>query len=130
MKNDKYFKKCIAFGRATEGLRADFQEQMRELQQDIGFEYVRFHGIFHDDMAVYDEDENGNPVYWFGYVDKLIDFLLSVHIRPFLELAFMPIQLATVPNTTFWWKANGCPPTDYQKWHDLVRATILHLTEH
>lgn len=129
MKNDQYFKKCVAFGRATEGLRADFQEQMRELQRDIGFSYVRFHGIFHDDMAVYDEDENGNPIYWFGYVDKLIDFLLSVHIRPFLELAFMPIQLATVPNTTFWWKANGCPPTDYQKWHDLVRATILHLTE-
>lgn len=101
MKNDQYFKKCVAFGRATEGLRADFQEQMRELQRDIGFSYVRFHGIFHDDMAVYDEDENGNPIYWFGYVDKLIDFLLSVHIRPFLELAFMPIQLATVPNTTF-----------------------------
>lgn len=50
MKNDKYFKKCITFGRAREGLRADFQEQMRELQNEIGFEYVRFHGLFPDDM--------------------------------------------------------------------------------
>ena len=93
---------------------------MRELQQDIGFEYVRFHGIFHDDMAVYDEDENGNPVYWFGYVDKLIDFLLSVHIRPFLELAFMPIQLATVPNTTFW--SVSYTHLDVYKRQGLVRA--------
>lgn len=128
MKNDRYFKKCITFGRAAEGLRADLQAQLRETQREIGFEYVRFHGIFHDDMAVYHEDENGQPYYWFGYVDKLIDFLLSVHLKPFLELAFMPVELATVPNTTFWWKANGCPPTDYDKWADLVRATVEHLT--
>lgn len=128
MKKDGYFKKCITFGRAREGLRADFQEQMRELQNEIGFEYVRFHGLFHDDMAVYDEDENGNPILWFGYIDKLFDFLLSVNIKPFVELGFMPIKIATVPNTTFWWKANGCPPTDYDKWHYLVNETVKHLT--
>ena len=55
MKNDRYYKKCITFGRAAEGLRADFQKQLTQLQNEIGFEYVRFHGIFHDDMAVYRE---------------------------------------------------------------------------
>ncbi len=129
MKNDKYFKKCIAFGRAKEGLRADFQQQMREMQREIGFEYVRFHGLFHDDMAVYDEDEQGNPVLWFGYIDKLFDFLLSVQIKPFVELGFMPTQLATVTGTVFWWKANGCPPTSYEKWHFLVQQTVRHFTE-
>ena len=129
MRNDRYYTRCITFGRAREGLHADFQEQLRELQQEIGFDYVRFHGLFHDDMAVYDEDGNGEPVLWFGYIDKLFDFLLSVNIKPFVELGFMPVQLATVPNTTFWWQANGCPPTNYDKWHYLVRSTVLHLTE-
>lgn len=129
MINNKYYNKCITFGRAAEGLRADFQEQLRELQSEIGFEYIRFHGLFHDDMAVYDEDENGNPVLWFGYIDKLFDFLLSVNIKPFVELGFMPIKIATVPNTVFWWQANGCPPTDYNKWHNLVNETVKHLTE-
>ncbi|MDE5995383.1 MAG: xylann 1,4-beta-xylosidase [Eubacterium sp.] len=129
MINNKYYNKCITFGRAAEGLRADFQEQLKELQSEIGFEYIRFHGLFHDDMAVYDEDENGNPVLWFGYIDKLFDFLLSVHIKPFVELGFMPIKIATVPNTVFWWQANGCPPTDYDKWHYLVNETVKHLTE-
>lgn len=50
-------KKCITFGRAAEGLRADFQKQLLQLQREIGFSYVRFHGIFHDDMAVYRERE-------------------------------------------------------------------------
>lgn len=129
MINDKYYKKCITFGRAGEGLRADFQEQLRELQSEIGFEYIRFHGLFHDDMAVYDEDKNGKPVLWFGYIDKLFDFLLSVHIKPFVELGFMPGKIATVKNTVFWWQANGCPPTDYDKWHYLVNETVKHLTE-
>ena len=129
MVNDRYYLKCITFGRAKEGLRADFQRQLKEMQQEIGFEYIRFHGLFHDDMAVYDEDENGNPILWFGYIDKLFDFLLSVHIKPFVELSFMPLKIATVPNTVFWWKANGCPPTDYEKWHYLVQETVKHLTK-
>ena len=70
MKNNRYYQKCITFGRAAEGLRADFQIQLKEIQSEIGFEYIRFHGLFHDDMAVYDEDENGNPILWFGYIDK------------------------------------------------------------
>lgn len=41
----------------------------------------------------------------------------------------MPIKLATTPNTVFWWQANGCPPTDYEKWHYLVKETVKHLTE-
>lgn len=129
MKTQPYFKKCITFGRAKEGLRADFQEQLREMQNEIGFEYIRFHGLFHDDMAVYDENESGKPVLWFGYIDKLFDFLLSVNMKPFVELGFMPEKIAAVPNTVFWWKANGCPPTDYNKWHYLVKETVKHLTE-
>jgi xylan 1,4-beta-xylosidase len=126
MTNNKYYNKCITFGRAREGLHADFQEQLRELQSEIGFEYIRFHGLFHDDMAVYDENENGNPVLWFGYIDKLFDFLLSVNIKPFVEFGFMPSKIATVKNTVFWWQANGCPPTNYDKWHYLVNETVKH----
>lgn len=129
MINNKYYTKCITFGRAREGLRADFQEQLRELQSEIGFEYIRFHGLFHDDMAVYDEDENGNPILWFGYIDKLFDFLLSVNIKPFVELGFMPAKIAKFKNTVFWWQANGSPPTDYDKWYFLVKETVKHLSD-
>lgn len=129
MINDKYFSKCITFGRAKEGLRAGFQNQLKELQKEIAFEYIRFHGLFHDDMAVYDEDEDGNPVLWFGYIDKLFDFLLSVNIKPFVELGFMPSKIASFKDTVFWWHTNGSPPNDYDKWHILVKETINHLTQ-
>ena len=128
MKNNKYYQKCITFGRAAEGLRADFQKQLIEMQHDVGFEYVRFHGIFHDDMAVYKEVD-GKPQLWFGYIDKLFDFLLENDLKPLLELGFVPTELATVPNTVFWWKANGCPPNDYDKWQYLVKGTVQHFVE-
>lgn len=128
MKNNRYYLNCITFGRAREGLEADFQKQLIEMQEEIGFKYVRFHGLFHDDMAVYHE-KDGNIELWFGYIDKLFDFLLENSLKPFVELSFMPKAIAAVPDTVFWWHANGAPPTDYGKWNFLVKGTIEHLIE-
>lgn len=126
MKNSRYYTKCITAGRAGEGLRADWQEQLKTVQAEIGFEYIRFHGIFHDDMAVYDEDENGEPIFFFGYFDKLLDFISDVGLKPILELGFMPEKLASNDGTVFWWKGHTCPPKDYEKWSLLVSETVKH----
>ncbi len=112
MTNDRYYQKCITFGRAAEGLRADFQAQLKEMQCEIGFQYVRFHGLFHDDMAVYSETD-GQVQLWFGYVDDLLDFLLENGLKPILELGFCPGALAANAETLFWWNAHTCPPKDY-----------------
>lgn len=121
--------KCITAGRAKEGLRADWQEHLKMVQKEIGFEYIRFHGIFHDDMAIYDEDENGNPQFYFGYFDKLFDFLQSVSLKPIFELGFMPEKLASNDGTVFWWKGHTCPPNNYDKWASLITETIHHAIE-
>ncbi len=95
-----HWKKCIAAGRATEGLREDWRQQLREVQREIGFEYIRFHGIFHDDMMIYRESA-GHPVYNWQYLDSLFDFLLSVKLRPLVELSFMPSDLASGAGAVF-----------------------------
>jgi xylan 1,4-beta-xylosidase len=123
------FKKCIGAGRANEGLRADWQDQLRLVQKECGFEYIRMHGLLCDDMGVYREDEKGNPEYNFQYIDVLFDFLLSINIKPFVELGFMPEALASGRETIFWWKGNVTPPKDYNKWQDLITALIIHFTK-
>jgi xylan 1,4-beta-xylosidase len=117
----------VGAGRANEGLRADWQAQLSTVQSEIGFHYIRFHGIFHDDMGVYSEDSHGTPIYNFQYVDALYDALLARHIRPFVELSFMPNALASGTQTVFWWKGNITPPKDMGKWNDLMRAFVTHL---
>jgi len=89
-KLNKTFKKCVGTGRAYEGLLATHQEQLKMVKKECGFEYLRFHGIFHDDMGVYYEDKDGTPQYNWQYIDLLYDYMLSIGIRPFVELSFMP----------------------------------------
>ena len=121
-----FWSKVVGAGRANEGLRATWQEELGMAGKSAGFQYVRFHGIFQDDMFIYREDEHGNPIYNFQYVDDLYDRMLAKDIRPFVELSFSPGPLSPVHDTTFWWRADGSPPSDYNKWADLVRAFVEH----
>ncbi|HQF39018.1 MAG TPA: hypothetical protein PK322_07870 [Opitutaceae bacterium] len=120
---------CVGAGRANEGLRADWQRQLRQVRADCGFRYLRFHGLFCDDMGVYQEDKQGRALYNWQYVDELFDFLLSIGMKPFVELGFMPGALASGPHTLFWYRANVTPPKDYAKWEAFVAAFVRHCTE-
>ena len=121
-----FWSKVVGAGRANEGLRSTWQEELETATRYGGFKYVRFHGLFHDDMFVYREDEQGRPIYNFQYVDDLFDRMLQKGVRPFVELSFSPSEMATAKGTTMWWQANGSPPKDYNKWAELVRASVEH----
>lgn len=129
---------CVGAGRANEALRADWQGHFREAVATLGVRHVRFHGLFHDDMFVYRASDGGGfgpptplaePRFTFAYVDKVVDFVLDAGARPFVELGFMPRDLATRTETLFWWKAHCSPPTDMARWVDLVTATLEHWVE-
>jgi xylan 1,4-beta-xylosidase len=123
------FNECVGAGRANEGLRADWQQQLAYVRKECGFKYIRMHGLLTDDMAVYKEDRKGNPEYNYMYVDVLFDFLHSIGMKPFVELGFMPAALASGPQTIFWWKGNVTPPKDYEKWAALIKNITRHFTE-
>jgi xylan 1,4-beta-xylosidase len=123
------YQECVGAGRAAEGLRADWQQQLVMVKKDIGFKYIRFHGLLNDEMHAYTEDDKGNPVYNWQYIDKLYDFLLSIKIRPFVELGFMPPALASGDKTVFWWKGNITPPKSYEKWSAFITALTKHFEE-
>ncbi len=106
---------CVGAGRANEGLRADWQRQLQEVRNECGFRYLRFHGLFCDDMGVYFENAKGEPIYNWVYVDELFDAMLGMGVKPFIELGFMPRALASGKNTIFWYQANVTPPKDYAK---------------
>ena len=98
--------------RAAEGLRATLRAHLATVHAELGTLYVRFHGLFHDEMFVYREVD-GHPVLNFQYVDALVDRMLELGVRPFVELGFMPSDLATATDTVIWWHGNGAPPQAY-----------------
>jgi xylan 1,4-beta-xylosidase len=128
-KHDKFYKEVVGAGRASEGLRADWQRDLKIVHDEAGFKYVRFHGLLHDEMGVYNEDKNGKPYYNFQYIDALYDSILDIGMKPFVELGFMPNALKTNDKTIFWWKGNISPPKDYEKWQNLIHELVKHWTE-
>ncbi len=123
------FKECIGAGRANEGLRADWQKQLKEVKQDCDFKYIRMHGLLTDDMAIYKVDRNGKEIYNYQYVDALYDYILEIGMKPFVELGFMPSALASGEQTIFWWRGNVTPPYDYEKWGHLIKNLVAHFTD-
>ncbi|MDR1176530.1 MAG: helix-turn-helix domain-containing protein [Treponema sp.] len=97
-KLDAYFRKMIGTARASDFLRREVQEQFRLLIKEMPFEYVRFHGIFDDVMCVALDDGRFN---WL-YIDDVLDFLMELNVRPFIEFSFMPSTLASGETTMFY----------------------------
>lgn len=123
-----YWRVCVGGGRVGEALRADFQKHLELVQREMPFQYIRMHGLFHEDMMVYHE-ENGRPVVNWQYVDLVYDHWLSIGIRPFVELGFMPYDLASGEETVFWWKGNITPPKDWERWEWFIEQYIRHVIE-
>jgi len=120
---------CVGTGRMNLALRHEYHEQLKKTQNDIGFSYIRGHGLFCDDMGIYQAYKQGDEEkveYNFRYVDMVFDDYLSLGLKPFVELGFMPYKLASGDQTIFYWKGNVTPPSDYNKWAALVEATINH----
>ncbi|MBR3688155.1 MAG: hypothetical protein IKL85_03660 [Lentisphaeria bacterium] len=52
---------CVGAGRIGEGLRDTWRKQLAKCKKELGFRYLRAHGLFHDEMRVYSEDMRGIP---------------------------------------------------------------------
>lgn len=123
-----HWRVCVGGGRVAEALRADFQKQLEMTQREMPFQYIRMHGLFHEDMMVYREENDRQIVNW-QYVDLVYDHWLSIGIRPFVELGFMPYDLASGDQTIFWWKGNTTPPKDWARWEWFIEQYIRHVIE-
>jgi xylan 1,4-beta-xylosidase len=120
-----YWEHTVGSGHATLALRADWQAQLKRAHDECGFKHVRFHGIFCDDMGtciIY----NDKPYYSFFNADQIFDYLLSIGMKPFVELSFMPWGLSSGGKTAFHYQANVTPPKDYNQWATLVAKIAAH----
>ena len=125
-----FWEEMFGSGRAILSLRESYQRDLREVKQITDFEYVRFHAIFHDEVGIYDENAEGQPVYNFSYADQIYDGLLANGARPFVELSFMPKKLAAREVfQAFWYRPIVSPPKDWVRWDNMIAGFAKHLVE-
>ena len=119
------WRNLMTVGRARLLLIDDIRRQLAVIQEEIGFRMIRFHGIFNDDMHVYDEDELGNVSYNFQHVNEVLDYLQRMGLKPFIELGFMPYKLARNPEMTILNRMFiVSPPKSIMKWQGLLQAFL------
>jgi xylan 1,4-beta-xylosidase len=139
-----YWEQIFGSGRAILSLRQSYRDDLRNVKGATDFDAVRFHGIFMDDVGLYDPNAfTQNPgqaavaagpaqsPYNFSYVDQIYDGLLANHVRPFVELSFMPKKMASDPAAlhAFWYKQNVSPPKDYALWDAMITVFTQHLVD-
>ena len=117
------WRKLTTFGCSYEGLKAPHRAQLREMQQTLGFEYVRFQGIFAEQMQIV----AASGIYDWSNVDNLLDFLLSIRLKPFICLGYMPDCFASGEQTVAHWRGNISPPKQLSDWTDLITAFFHHI---
>jgi len=86
---------------------------------------------------VYTEDAQGNPVYSWTILDQIFDAYAAAHVRPMVELGFMPKALSSHPDPYHipWPTKPGdvegwsFPPKDYARWGALVHQVAAHMAQ-
>lgn len=125
-----FWEEAFGSGRAVLSLRQSYRRDLAAVKEITNFQYVRFHAILDDEIGLYDETPLGDPIYNFSYVDEIYDGLLEQHVRPFVELSFMPRALAAnLAPHPFWYKPLPSPPKDIDDWAGLVEAFTKHLLD-
>src|SRR5579859_5932238 len=113
-----FWEQTFGSGRAILSLRQSYRDDLRTVKQATDFQSIRFHGIFMDEVGLYDPDRqvknpglgaqaaNDASVYNFSYIDQIYDGLLANGVKPFVELGFMPRKMAAQPTLVqgFWYK--------------------------
>jgi xylan 1,4-beta-xylosidase len=93
-----FWEHTVGSGHAPLALRADWQRQLRQCHEQLGFRHVRFHDLLSDDMGTL-MDEQDRLLHSFFNADQICDFLLSIGMKPFVELSFMPSTLSSGSTT-------------------------------
>jgi xylan 1,4-beta-xylosidase len=123
-----FWEHTVGSGHAPLALRADWQQQLRKCHNELGFRHVRFHDLLSDDMGTL-VDEQDQFRYSFFNADQICDFLVSIGMKPFVELSFMPSPLSSGSTTVFRYAANVTPPKDYAQWAKLISKLLAHWVE-
>jgi xylan 1,4-beta-xylosidase len=88
----------------------------------------------------YREDAKGRAIYDWTILDRIFDAYREAGVRPYVQIGFMPQALSVKPEPyqhrwtptakydeifTGW----AYPPTDYQKWSELVYQWVTHCVQ-
>jgi xylan 1,4-beta-xylosidase len=133
---NKHWKFCVGSGHAGLAMRTDYVKQLKYIHDELGIERVRFHGIFCEDMHTLHTLTDVLPLPGgdsfversFRLCGLVYDNVLACGMKPFVELSFMPPQLAASDKKgTFYYKPNISMPASDDAWIAYIKDFLNYL---
>ena len=133
---NKHWQFSVGADHAKQALRADYLKQLKFIHDELGIRYVRFHGIFCDDMHTLPGLDEVLPIPGgealtersFYYCGAVYDGILETGMKPLVELSFMPTSLAKSKATgKIFYGSNFSQPEDYDAWAEHVSEFVKYL---
>ena len=114
--------------RAAITLRDHWRKDLTRFHEEAGLKYVRFHGIFNDELGVYASSRQSptDTPNWQN-LDRVYDGLVERGVKPLVELSFMPKRLASGESAFGFYRGNITPPKDLAEWSAFITAFTQHL---
>jgi beta-xylosidase/AraC-like DNA-binding protein len=84
----------INLGFASDLSKANMKAQIEMMQGRMNFTYARFQGIFNEDPSLLSINSSKRSYY---NADAIIDYLLSIHLLPFIEIGNKPKKINRRP---------------------------------
>lgn len=120
------WRNMINLGYASDGLRSDLQQHLTDIQNTVKFKYARFQGVFSDEMLVDSDETEDKTTYNFSKIDKVIDFLYSIGLKPFIELGDKAKVLNLVSDKIMYFRPSTHKERSFKESLDLLEKFIIH----
>lgn len=121
----------IALGHADSLLQAEIQAAVRQVQTELGFRFGHIGGVFDATVLRCVKTSEDSIFCDFSRLDAALDFLLSVGLRPFVELSFVPDCMASSQAELYCRQHSGITNTSMPKslalWTALIRGFLEHI---
>lgn len=121
----KKWNKCMNIGSAYNLTIANLQYHTVYLKEQLGFLYARIWSIFSRKLMICDGKMKG--CYNYDKLDVVLDFLVSNHIRPFLDFGNRPDTAVYAPGIPVFDEKEYIAFESKEVWQDLMKDFILHI---
>jgi xylan 1,4-beta-xylosidase len=133
--HNKHWQFCVGSCHAALAMRTDYARQLKFIHDELGIQYVRFHGIFNDDMNTLSNFKRVMAIpggerlteRTFHRCGLAYDNVLAAGMKPFVELGFMPELLGSEPSGEAFHGSNISLPKDFNAWAEHIQEFVKFL---
>ncbi|MBR2122078.1 MAG: helix-turn-helix domain-containing protein [Lachnospiraceae bacterium] len=121
----KTWNQAINIGPARGLAMSGLQNHIRILHEELSFRYVRIWNIFSKKLMLTDGMAIGQ--YNYLMLDEVLDFLVSEHIRPFLDFGVRPDAALANPGNYIFIENENIEFASREVWEAMLRDFLRHI---